>query len=359
MCDDCSESTCTSDTSCDTSSDTSCDTSTDTSTDTASELPEDTGDLNNDGADELPDDSGDDLDCEGETEADDCSEEVVDDDIEPAESIDIEEADNQENIDETTDNIDNNSLDDTTDDTTDNYLYADGSEELPDETLDSNVFDDQGNLRVMNNEEYLSLSPEQQDLFEQKYNTLLQEEKDAYDKQFAEADLENYNRHVKSGDYVSNANTERDLRDIIDGQYKGNDDYGSTVCELGAKGAMSAVGTSLGLDPLTKADLTRQAGDIGRIYGSNAMENIARTAYVQNGIHTPTPIVREDEYGNKINDYGQNELSSELGDEDPEIRELKGEYADDLINRSEYPETIDKTILNNQWNKNHLNKMKL
>lgn len=320
MCDDCSDSTSTSDTSCDTSSDISCDTTTDTGTDTTPELPEDTGDLSNDGAEELPDDSGDDLDSES-VEGDDCSEEVVDDEtesVEPTdveeEKSDIEEVDSQDSLDEPADDIKDNSLDDTTDNdlpesemekSENDDLHDDGSEDLPDGALDSSVVDDQGNLRVMNNEEYLSLSPEQQDLFEQKYNTLSQEEKDAYDKQFAQADLENYNRHVNNGDYNRNDNTERDLQDIIDGQYQGNDDYGSAVCELGAKGAMSAVGTSMGLDPVTKADLTRQAGDIGRIYGPNAMENITRTAYVQNGIHTPTPIVREDKYGNKTYDYGQ------------------------------------------------------
>lgn len=330
MCDDCSESTSTSETSSDTSSDTSCD----MSSETTSELPEDMGDLSSDGAEELPDDSGDDLDCEN-VEDDDCSEEVVEEDPDSAESAndteediaDDNETDNKDDTDESADDIQDTSANDTLENDLSEFeiekssnddLYNDGSEDLPDAVLDSSVFDDQGNLRVMNNEEYLSLSQEQQDLFEQKYNTLSQEEKDAYDKQFAQADLENYNRHVKSGEYNKNANTERDLQDIIGGQCQGNDDYGNTVCELGAKGAMSAIGTSMGLDPLAKADLTRQAGDIGRIYGPNAMENITRTAYVQNGIYTPTPIVGEDEYGNKTYDYGvfnvgqQSELSSDM-----------------------------------------------
>lgn len=81
MCDDCSESTSTSDTSCDISSDKSCDTSTDMSTDITSELPEDMGDLSNDGSDELVDDSDANLDNE-ELVSEEHSEEVANDEHE-------------------------------------------------------------------------------------------------------------------------------------------------------------------------------------------------------------------------------------------------------------------------------------
>lgn len=161
MCDDCSESTSTSDTSCDTSSDTSCDTLTDTGTDTTAELPEDTDDLSNDGSEGLPDDSGDDLDCDGETEADDCSEEVVEEDPDSAESaIDTEEdiaddekVENQDNIDESVYDNQDTSANDTPENDLSEFeieksvsddLYPDDSEKLPDGDGISNETDSYG-----------------------------------------------------------------------------------------------------------------------------------------------------------------------------------------------------------------------
>lgn len=156
MCDDCSESTSTSDTSCDISSDTSCDTSTDMSTDITSELPEDTGDLSDDGVEELPDNSGEDLEYSN-VQTDDCSEESVDIEPESIDStadgediIDEKNEDEQNTVNKSMDVVDDTPFDDT--ETTDlneskikkivsNDLCIDGSEELPDGTSDSKTYD--------------------------------------------------------------------------------------------------------------------------------------------------------------------------------------------------------------------------
>lgn len=103
MCDDCYDSTSTSDTSCDTSCDTS-------SSDTTSELPEDTGDLSNDGSEELPDDN---------------SEE------------DIDTTDNTDKTEEPTDTTDNADVPEESD------ISEDGSDELPDGTETNDVPDEE------------------------------------------------------------------------------------------------------------------------------------------------------------------------------------------------------------------------
>ena len=292
MCDDCIECTETVDDSCDMSSDVSCDTSMDMGADYKTELQDDIEDISNDGSDDLPDASFED--AENLTGEEQQEVEVKD--------LCFTNECASENANDLNDSFDDDSCDELDGD--DWEGFEDGSEDLLDGMDDPAIFDETGNLRVMDNEEYLSLSPEQQEQFEQRFDALSQEDQDLYRKQFAQADLERYKSAVNNGEIEQDDRTEQELNDIIDGKYQGDDDFSSTLTEYCAAAGMSAVGTSIGLDPLTKAELTSQAGDIGRLYGSDAMEKIARTAYVQNGIHTPVPIVHIDANGNKSFDYG-------------------------------------------------------
>lgn len=293
MCNDCIECAETIDDSCDMSSDVSCDTSMDMGADYKTELQDDIEDISNDGSDDLPDGSFDD--AENLTGEEQQEVEVKD--------LCFTNECASENADDLNDSFDDDSCDEPDGD--DWEGFEDGSEDLPDGMDDPAICDETGNLRVMDNEEYLSLSPEQQEQFEQRFDALSQEDQDLYRKQFAQADLERYKSAVNNGEIEQDDRTEQELNDIIDGKYQGDDDFSSTLTEYCAAAGMSAVGTSIGLDPLTKAELTSQAGDIGRLYGSDAMEKIARTAYVQNGIHIPTPVMSKNNFGNEIRDYGK------------------------------------------------------
>ena len=143
MCDDCSESTSTSDISCDTSSDTTCDMPTDTSADITSELPEDTGDLSDDESDDLPEndcfdveDAAGDMQVSGEMNLLDRNENLGDESSDSG-ICDLSADSSYDMLNESADTI-----------------YEDGSEDLPDGIYDSKIFDESGNLKVMNNEEY-------------------------------------------------------------------------------------------------------------------------------------------------------------------------------------------------------------
>ena len=186
--------------------------------------------------------------------------------------------------------------------------FTEGEVEVVDKTAESNydlsVFDKNGNLKPMNNEEYLSLTPEQQDLFEEKYSSLSQEEREKYDLQYAQADFDNYNKNVKQGNYERDESIEQDLNDIIAGKYMENDSLDSIVTEYTSKGIATILSSKIDLDPVTKSNLTNQAGQIGSLYGPQIMESITQTARTQYGSPVPTPIVHLDAFGNKSYDYG-------------------------------------------------------
>lgn len=389
----CSSDTCdTSDTSSDvdTSTDTS-DTSSDidTSSDCSDTDCSDTSsdcDLSDDGSDDLPEsdtdtlDSTDDLDTESTDDTSDVSE---DEDLTDDGSDELPEGDTDTT--DTSNDADADSTNDSSDVSDSEDLSNDGSDELPDinnddsirveetntnnidttseisqnENLgreasehlskyDSEILDENGGLRPMSGEEYLSLKPEQQELFEQKYNSLSQEERDDFDLQYAQKDLDSYNKNVEQGNYEKNKNIERDLNDIVDGQYQENSDTDSLVAEYVSKGIASILLSSKpGLDPITKTNISNQVGEFGRLYGPQEMKKITQTAYTQYGVHIPTPIVHEDNFGNKTYDYGNEPKMSES----KEFNELKNDYFDDLKSRSEYPNTIDDSIKENDWKK--------
>lgn len=171
---------------------------------------------------------------------------------------------------------------------------------------DLDICDKNGNLRVFNNEEFLALTPEQQERFEQKYCALSKEEQEFYDKQFAQADYETYKKNVEDGVCEKDPNLERDINDIINGEYSNDEveERDSLVAELVAKGIVSVLGSAVKLDPMTKNIIGNQAGEFGKTFGPTIMRGVVQTAHVQHGIHTPTPIVHVDEFGNKSYDYG-------------------------------------------------------
>lgn len=216
---------------------------------------------------------------------------------------------------------------------------------------DPNVFDAEGNLRVMGNSEYLMLSQEQRNAFEDKYNSLTPEEQAEYDAGFARADLEDYKRQIENGESLADPTVERDLNDIIDGKYGRSDELEGDVAEFAARGTMTAVGTTLELDPLTKSQLTEQAAYMGRTFGPQIMTTMAETAYIQQGVHVPTPIVHVNEMGERFYDYGQTDIKAESFSDVNDLNELKVSYCNDLLERSEYPETIDKSFVELPWSK--------
>lgn len=215
----------------------------------------------------------------------------------------------------------------------------------------SSVLDSNGNLRVRGNEEYFKLSPDQRDAFEEKYNSLTPEEQAEYDANCAMADLKEYKRLVESGECRADPTIERDLIDIIDGKYSRSEDADEAVAEFAARGTMTAIGTVLELDPVTKSQAAEQAAYIGRNFGPNIMTSMAETAYMQQGIHLSVPLVHENEYGEKFHDYGQTEIKAQSYSEVNDLNQLKVSYCNDLLERSEYPETIDKTIVELPWDK--------
>ena len=201
-------------------------------------------------------------------------------------------------------------------------------EEISEE--DKSIFNEDGSLKVLNGEEFLALTPEQQDRFNEKYYSLSKEEQENYDMQYAQADFDNYNKNVEQGYYQQSDSVEQDFNDVMEGTYRGDDTLDETVMELGARGAMATLGQAFGADPITKSNLGDQAGYLGKTYGPDVMKNVAQTAYVQYGIHKPTPLVHEDEFGNKTYDYGldseeeqqeQGELNTRMVDTPSSTRE--------------------------------------
>ena len=189
---------------------------------------------------------------------------------------------------------------------------------------DPKVFDRAGNLRIMNNEEFLSLSHEQQQLFNQKYDSMSLEDQSRYDLEFGKAELDSYKRAVESGEVQRDEQLEQSLNvnisyleqrhnDIVSGSYMDERSFDRSVMGIAS---MGAIGSKMGLDPATKAQLNQQAYDLGANYGPKAMEGITSTAYAQHGIYTPTPIVHEDKNGNKTYDYGLNESDEEVKPEE-------------------------------------------
>ncbi|MCD8372751.1 MAG: HNH endonuclease [Clostridia bacterium] len=201
-------------------------------------------------------------------------------------------------------------------------------------------------MMVLNNEQLLSLTPEQYNLYTDSLNSMSPEDRENFDSSFVQAEKDNYWKHVNNGDYERNSSIERDLDDIADGKYQGDDNIEGNVIRYTSMAGTWTLETAAHVDNNIKSDMVNQVGDFAEAYGPQIMNDMAQTAYVQYGVHTPTPIVHVDEYGNKTYDYG-NESTAEFND----IGKLKTEYADDLMNRSEYPQTIDQNKIYNDWNK--------
>lgn len=272
-------------------------------TDYSSDDASDDVDLSDDGSDYIPDD---DSEIEVEDADTDNSENFTSEESDKTDETDgeaeesgIETDDSaKESENDTEDATANEQNDDSSDDASkendsDLSENPDGVDNLPNEKNnprnDFDILDEDGNLKVMNNEDYSALSKEQQDAFEKKYEELSPDEQIEYDKQFAQAQLDSYYKHVGNGDYEKNDDIERDLKDTIDGKYSGDDNLDSAVTGIAAKVSMSAVGSALGLDPAVKSDLSDKVGEIGRTHGPQAIDAITATAYAQQGSRIPNP----------------------------------------------------------------------
>ena len=221
------------------------------------------------------------------------------------------------------------------------------SGDLPE--YDSDIFDENGNLRPMGGEEYASLTPEQREKFEQHYNSLSKEEQYNLDKQWAKKDLDNYNKNVQQDSNEKNEKIERDLNDVVDGRYHYNDIDDSQVTEYVAKGIASTVmSLNKEMDPVTKSNISNQVGEFAKAYGPQIMKKTTQTAYAQYGVKNPTLIVHEDKFGNKSYDFGDTTYDYGNGQK---VSETKGsnEVADNVESKyaSTYKERLQQTPINN------------
>lgn len=361
---------CGSDT-CDTSSDV--DILTDTS-DTSSDI-----DTSSDCSDTDCSDTSSDCDL-----SDDGSNDLPENDTDTSDStydLDTESIDDTSDVSENEDLADDGSdeLPESADDTTETSedLSHDGSDELPDTNTETNTLNQFGDAETLQYDES---------------KTDLQNAQDDLD--FANSQRDEYHRAVEAGEIEPNEDTELQLQDSIDhaqshlsdiengqaysydrpseywaspeGREIAGDLYGSGI-GMATQGVGKATGVDVPPGDTTISEPSKNFGgfygenygykDIGRAtdFSKDLMEN-AHGTYDTEGDHYMQENFMRDANRNPITAEQGKDISFDKQEmpttsDTKEFNELKNDYFDDLKSRSEYPDTINDSIKENDWKK--------
>ncbi len=332
-------------------------------------------DLTNDGSDELPEGDSDTMDTTKDTETNEFEETS---ELSENESLNNDGSDDlPKSADDTTKTIENIGTNDGGNMSEKDDLSNDGSDELPDTNTETNTLNQFGDAETL--------------LYDES-KTDLQNAQDDLD--FANSQRDEYQRAVEAGEIEPNEDTELQLQDSIDhaqshlsdiengqaysydrpseywaspeGREIAGDLYGSGI-GMATQGVGKATGVDVPPGDTTISEPSKNFGgfygenygykDIGRAtdFSKDLMEN-AHGTYDTEGDHYMQENFMRDANRNPITAEQGKDISFDKQEmpttsDTKEFYELKNDYFDDLKSRSEYPDTINVSIKENDWKK--------